>query len=117
MPLVNELWLALKRQEFCQFDQPKFKAPSGPVIGFEALLRWQHPQQDILTLDLFLPLADKTGLIILLGNWVVNEAGIEASIDDFSTGHSSLLYLKRLPASELKIDRAFIRQRGIGDCL
>ncbi|MDU6683577.1 MAG: EAL domain-containing protein [Enterobacteriaceae bacterium] len=185
LQLMNDLWLATERKEFRLVYQPKFQAPAGPIIGFEALLRWQHPKRGMLSPDVFLPLAEKTGLIVPLGNWVIDEAcrqlsewrkqgnidwsvavnlstlqfeqpslvqtimdslqkhgvppdtlilevtettamtnpdesvrvlteltdaGVQASIDDFGTGYSSLLYLKRLPACELKIDRAFVRE-------
>jgi len=185
LQLMNDLWLARERKELRLMYQPKFQAPSGPVVGFEALLRWQHPQYGLLSPDAFLPLAEKTGMIISIGEWVLDEAcrqlnawheaghrqwsvavnlstmqfeqpdlvemvmgclerhqvapdklilevtettamsnpdesvrlltrltelGVKASIDDFGTGYSSLLYLKRLPASELKIDRAFVNE-------
>lgn len=184
LQLMNDLWMAVERDELRLHYQPKFHAPAGPILGFEALLRWEHPKQGLLTPDVFLQLAEKTGLIIPIGNWVINEAcrqlrawhiqghtnwsmavnlstlqfeqpslvntvldclalhqlppeslilevtettamnnpdesvrvlteltnaGVKASIDDFGTGYSSLLYLKRLPACELKIDRAFVK--------
>ncbi len=191
LQLMNDLWLALDRQELHLVYQPKFQAPVGPIVGFEALLRWQHPSQGLLSPDQFLPLAEKSGLIIPIGNWVIDEAcrqlrvwhleghtewsmavnlstlqfeqpqlvetvmsslarhripphtlilevtettamnnpdesvrvlteltqaGVKASIDDFGTGYSSLLYLKKLPACELKIDRAFVKDlNGAGD--
>jgi len=185
LQLINDLWQAQEHDELRLFYQPKFCAPQGPIVGFEALIRWQHPQRGLLSPDIFLPLAEKTGLIVSIGNWVINEAcrqlsvwhrmgntqwsiavnlsslqfeqpglvqtvinalqkhqilpelltlevtettamrdpdesvrilteltklGVKASIDDFGTGYSSLLYLKRLPASELKIDRAFVNE-------
>ncbi|WP_130831752.1 putative bifunctional diguanylate cyclase/phosphodiesterase [[Erwinia] mediterraneensis] len=185
LQLSNDLWHALEHHELRLFYQPKYDAPDGPLIGFEALLRWQHPVRGLLLPDDFLPLAEKTGMIVNIGNWVINEAcrqlhswhmqghphwsmavnlsalqfeqsnlveivtralaqhqvpaqlltlevtestamrnpdesvriltelatlGVKASIDDFGTGYSSLLYLKRLPASELKIDRAFVHE-------
>lgn len=185
LQLMNDLWLALERQELRLVYQPKFQAPAGPIVGFEALLRWYHPKQGVLNPDQFLPLAEKTGLIVTIGSWVIDEAcrqlrewhlqgyalwsvavnlsalqfeqpglvdtitrslarhsirpdllileitettamnkpeqsvailtrltemGVKASIDDFGTGYSSLLYLKRLPACELKIDRAFVHE-------
>ncbi|MEZ3500711.1 putative bifunctional diguanylate cyclase/phosphodiesterase [Pantoea sp. KPR_PJ] len=185
LQLNNDLWHALEHDELRLFYQPKYCAPRGPIIGFEALLRWQHPTRGLLAPDCFLPLAEKTGMIVNIGCWVINEAcrqlhqwhqqghsnwsvavnlsalqfeqsnlvetvtealathaippelltlevtettamrdpdesvrilteltrlGVKASIDDFGTGYSSLLYLKRLPASELKIDRAFVNE-------
>ena len=182
LQLLNDLRMAVEHQELHLHYQPKFIAPHGPVTGFEALLRWER-NGVMLSPDLFLPIAEKTGLIIPIGEWVLNEAcrqlrlwhvaghptwtvavnlsalqfeqpnlvekviatvekhqippqmltlevtettamrdpdtsvaileqltqyGVKASIDDFGTGYSSLLYLKRLPASELKIDGAFI---------
>lgn len=182
--LLQDLRKATERGELLLHYQPKFVAAGTPAVGAEALLRWQHPELGMLAPDIFIPIAERSGLILPIGDWVLDQAcaqlrawhdagnphwtmavnlsplqfaapglvetvketlerhgldasrltleitettamknvetslqilnaltalGVRISIDDFGTGYSSLLYLKRMPATELKIDRAFVR--------
>ncbi len=180
--LLQALRHAVERGQLRLVYQPKVDAKSLQITAAEALLRWQHPQRGTVSPEVFIPLAEKHGLIVPIGRWVVEEAcrqaahwrglglrmrvainvsghqlrqddfvphierqlrdhgippgrftceitesvamedtaqtraaferlgraGLHVSIDDFGTGHSSLANLRRLPAAELKIDRAFV---------
>ncbi|MBL8512107.1 MAG: diguanylate cyclase, partial [Betaproteobacteria bacterium] len=65
---------ALERNELCLYYQPRLELKSGKVHGYEALLRWHHPEDGVLQPDVFIPIAEETGLIIPIGNWVLEEA-------------------------------------------
>lgn len=181
--LQSEIREALQQQQFQLYYQPQLDQ-QGKVVGAEALIRWLHPQRGMIPPLDFIPIAEASGLITALGNWIVEAAcaqlicwsqsvhtahlilsinvsprqfqhpqfvdellaiiarsgadphkltleltesmlvanpqdiiskmdalkpsGITFSLDDFGTGYSSLSYLKRLPISELKIDKSFV---------
>jgi|AntRauTorcE11898_2_1112593.scaffolds.fasta_scaffold00841_5 diguanylate cyclase (GGDEF)-like protein len=179
--LVRDLKLAVERKQFELYYQPQLD-DARRIIGYEALLRWQHPDQGFVSPGEFIPLAEETGLIGALGDWVLEQSvaqlsrwaaegfegrvavnvsavqlndpnlsqriaellhryrveagqleleitetalmenvdcalstlrqfraqGLLVAIDDFGTGYSSLAYLKMLPVSRIKIDRAFV---------
>lgn len=182
--LIQDLRGVTRKDQLELHYQPKFSATDNQLVGAEALLRWHHPVHGLLMPDQFIALAEKTGAIVAIGKWVLDEAcrqlaawhaaghtnwsmavnlsalqfchagmidtvsavlaehgippasltleitestamrdveetleimtqldvmGVRIAIDDFGTGYSSLLHLKRIPASELKIDRGFVR--------
>ncbi len=64
---------ALDASEFCLYFQPKVDMRSAKVLGAEALLRWKHPEQGVISPAQFLPLIENTGLAISVGNWVLQQ--------------------------------------------
>lgn len=184
LELLQDLRNAIPNGELEIHYQPKCSVSDQSIVGVEALVRWRRRGQQLVAPDQFIPQAEKTGLIVPIGHWVIREAcrqladwqkhgcawhiavnlsalqlldpqliqrvhgalkehgirpgdlileltestamqnnevsvgilkqletlGVGIAIDDFGTGYSNLLQLKRMPATELKIDRAFVRE-------
>ncbi|MEM9008146.1 MAG: EAL domain-containing protein [Cyanobacteria bacterium P01_F01_bin.86] len=74
LALETDLRKALDQQEFTVYYQPIIELSNRQIIGFEALLRWQHPTRGLIIPDEFIPIAEETGFITIIDNWVLHQA-------------------------------------------
>jgi predicted signal transduction protein with EAL and GGDEF domain len=74
LALENKLRNALKNDELSLFYQPQVDTRSGEIVGLEALIRWENPNEGRIPPGVFIPVAEETGLILSIGEWVINEA-------------------------------------------
>ena len=78
--IENNLRLGLEKQQFILFYQPKVNLNTGQITGAEALLRWQHDDWGEVVPDIFVPIAEHSGLIVPIGRWVLRQACKQAKI-------------------------------------
>jgi diguanylate cyclase len=178
LELQHDLRGAIERGELVLYYQPKIDGRSGQITGVEALVRWLHPTKGVISPGVFIPVAERFGLISALGQWVIDEAcrqlrvwldqglrmrvsinmsahqlrqdnlvqrirrslhahtvdpslltieiiesvlmedeavqafsglaqlGVSLSIDDFGIGYCNFALLRKLPVTQLKVDRS-----------
>jgi len=74
LSLENDLRHALERNQLVAYYQPQVDLKRGHIVGFECLMRWQHPQRGLVSPAEFIPLAEETGMIAAIGEWMLNSA-------------------------------------------
>lgn len=74
LKLQHELYQAIQRSEFVLHYQPQYDLVGGRIVGVEALVRWNHPVRGLLSPGAFIPLAEESGMIVQIGDWVLMEA-------------------------------------------
>jgi len=74
LTLQHEMYRAIQREEFILHYQPQYDLSSGTMVGVEALVRWNHPLKGMIPPGNFIPLAEESGMIVQIGDWVLEEA-------------------------------------------
>lgn len=74
LTLQHEMYRAIQRKEFILHYQPQYDLDTGAMVGVEALVRWKHPVKGMIPPGSFIPLAEESGMIVQIGDWVLEEA-------------------------------------------
>ncbi|OHC64235.1 MAG: hypothetical protein A3H93_14175 [Rhodocyclales bacterium RIFCSPLOWO2_02_FULL_63_24] len=124
--METDLRRAIDRDELIVYLQPQFALKTGKLIGAEALVRWQHPQQGLVAPGKFIPLAEESGLIVSLGEWVqyaacrhwsawiatglepgvlsINVSGVEFRRGQIQDTVRNVLAATRMPPAQLELE-------------
>lgn len=101
LQLEADLWRAVRRHEFKIYYQPIVSLTTGKIAGVEALLRWQHPRWGLMKPQEFIQMAEETGLIVPIGDWVLCTACAQVKEWQMS-GYSSLRLAVNISARQFK---------------
>ncbi len=93
---------AIEKKQFTLFYQPQFDGQTKELIGMEALIRWIHPEHGIISPAIFIPIAEETGQIISIGEWVIEEACRKMKKWSEQTGRSLRMSVNISPKQFLK---------------
>lgn len=74
LSLESSLHKAVAQKELCLYYQPQVSVISGQLVGMEALIRWKHPEKGFISPGVFIPVAEETGMIMQIGEWVIRDA-------------------------------------------
>jgi diguanylate cyclase (GGDEF)-like protein/PAS domain S-box-containing protein len=117
LELETDLRRAMERGEFSLHYQPVVRLDEGRIAGFEALLRWMHPERGWVSPNVFVPVAEEMGLIHSLGRWVIDEACSQASRwRDAFPGRPLRVSVNLSAAQFSQPDLADHVERSIHDC-
>ncbi len=101
LALENNLHKAVDNNELVLYYQPQVDVASGELVGMEALIRWQHPERGFVSPNVFIPVAEETGMITRIGAWVIREA-CEQGVRWINSGYDLKKISVNLSARQLR---------------